>query len=324
MLKKFSKSLAMAAAAMSVIAISSVGSTTAAFADTAKAQGSLVALGDSITFGWNLDDTKNNSVASQSAFPFVMGKDDNFETTDLGLGGATSGDLLTALQTPSFMTAVKGAKVITLDIGSNDLLGLAGQMGLLTTAQQDPTTPIQLTAQQQQQFADAITQFGKNLPLILAAIRQQNPAAPIVLFNLYDPFPSQVTALHAVTESLQLTQNQIIAQVAATMKNVAVVDAHKAFDGKQLAYVRVAQQDVHPTVAGQAALALAGEAALKPLLAPVPVPTPAPTPAPTGSVPGATSPKTGLPVVTEGLASLLLLVMGGGLVAYSRRRQQSK
>jgi lysophospholipase L1-like esterase len=324
MVKRFSKSLAVTAAAMSVLAVSSVGTTTAAFADTAKAQGSLVALGDSITFGWNLDDTMNNSVPSQSAFPFVMGQDDHFNVTDLGVGGATSGDLVTALQTPNFASAIKGAKVITLDIGSNDLLGLASQMGLLTTAQQNPTTPINLTAQQQQQFADAITQFGKNLPLILTAIRQQNATASVVFFNLYDPFPSQATALHEVTETLQLSMNQVIAQLAATQKNVAVADAHKAFEGNQVAYVRVAQQDVHPTVLGQKALALTGEAALKPLLATNPAPTPTPTPAPTGSVPGATTPKTGLPFLTEGLAALLLLVMGGGLVAYSRRRQQSK
>ncbi|MCF8565171.1 SGNH/GDSL hydrolase family protein [Alicyclobacillus tolerans] len=229
-----------------------------AMADTTGApvtaqHGSLVALGDSISYGYNLG--PNNLQPSTEAFPNLLAKLNQDTVQNLAVPGWTSGDLLAALQNnSSFQSAVKSAKVVTVDIGSNDLLGLASTDGLLTSL--NPS----LTAQQQSQFAAAIAQFAKNLPDIINRVHSLNPSAYIVLYNLYDPFDATLLpGLHNLAEKLIGQENQIISQTAAT-SHLTVANAYQAFNGRQAVFVR--PLDVHPTVYGQDALATVGEAAL--------------------------------------------------------------
>lgn len=151
---------------------------------------------------------------------------------------------------------------ITVDIGSNDLLHWAKTNGLLsdTTGSTIPT----LTQQQQVDVQHILTQFGKNFAQTIAFIRSYS-SAPIVAYNLYDPFPAE-SPLHALDEQLEAVENTVIEQVAKANPNVVVADAHGAFDGNQVSDVRLAQEDVHPTVAGQRVLAQIGEQALQPFL----------------------------------------------------------
>jgi len=229
----------------------------------------LVALGDSITFGYNMTDTHDNTVPStQYAFPYLIGEKEHLKVTDLGIPGWTSTDLLSALHSANFLSAIHGASVITLDIGSNDLLHWAASSGLLADAQ--GTTVPTLTVAQQEQVAGILTQFGKNLAATLGIIRLVSNA-PVVLYNLYDPFPS-ISPLHAIAEPLETVQNKEIATVAALYKNVSVANAYSAFNNNQLSYVRVLEGDVHPTVLGQSILAKIGEAALLPMIGKEPDP----------------------------------------------------
>ncbi|WP_051663277.1 GDSL-type esterase/lipase family protein [Alicyclobacillus macrosporangiidus] len=258
--------LAGAITVVAPAAVSGSGIVVQAMASAAVQQpqeGVLVALGDSITFGYNLTDTNGNSTPSHSAFPYLIGRDTGYTISDLGVPGWTSEDLRVALGTPNFARAVQGAAAITLDIGSNDLLRLAGQMHLLDAAQKDPTAPVTVTPEQQAQFTQAIQQFGVNLTSILTTLRSQTQA-PIVLYNLYNPFPPG-TGLNTVTEQFEQAENAIIAKAAQSVPRVALADVHTAFAGKQAEYVRVAQGDVHPTASGQAVLAQAGESALRAL-----------------------------------------------------------
>ncbi|MCL6517558.1 GDSL-type esterase/lipase family protein [Alicyclobacillus sp.] len=225
-------------------------------------EGVLVALGDSITFGYNLDDTNGNTTPSHAAYPYQIGKDTGYSVVDLGVPGWDSQDLRTALGTPNFARAIRSATVITLDIGSNDLLRLAGQLHLLD-AQKDPTAPVTISPEQQAQFAQAIETFGANLTSILTTIRTQTQA-PIILYNLYNPFPAG-TGLNTVTERFEQAENGIIAQAVQSVPNVALADVHTRFAGRQAEYVRITEKDVHPTVAGQTVLAEAGESALRTL-----------------------------------------------------------
>ncbi|RIV26452.1 SGNH/GDSL hydrolase family protein [Alicyclobacillaceae bacterium I2511] len=214
--------------------------------------GLLVALGDSISFGYNLG--PNNNQPSQKAFPYLLAKWNGDTVQDLGVPGWTSSNLLTALQqNTAFQSTVRQASVITIDIGSNDLLGLAEQDGLLTASNPD------VTPQEQSQFAQAIAGFAQNLPQILERVHSLAPHAYIVLYNLYDPISSQYTGLHALAEQLVGKENQVIAGVAS-QAGLTVADAYAAFNGNQNVLVRPA--DVHPTVLGQDALAAVGERAL--------------------------------------------------------------
>jgi len=259
--KTLRKLMASAAAVLTLTLIGTQAAPTFA-ATTSSPAKTLVALGDSITFGYNLSDTKGNTVPSQYAFPVLIGQKEGLKVTDLGIPGWTSGDLLNALHSADFLTAIHGASVITLDIGSNDLLRWAAENGILADAT-GSSTPT-LTATQQEQVAGIIAQFGKNFAATVGLIRLVSDA-PIVVYNLYDPFPS-ISPLHAITEPLQAVENHEIDVISQLYKNVSVADAHAAFAGNQLVDVRVLEGDVHPTVQGQSVLAAIGEQALAPML----------------------------------------------------------
>lgn len=215
-------------------------------------KGMLVALGDSITFGYNLG--PNNKQPAHEAFPYLLGKWNGDTVRDLGVPGWTSADLLTALQQDTTLqSTVRQASVVTIDIGSNDLLGLAEKDGLLNSS-----NPV-VTPQEQAQFAQAIAEFAQNLPQILAQVHHLAPHAYVVLYNLYDPISSQFVNLHALAEQLVGQENQVIAKMAS-QAGLPVANAYAAFNGRQDILVRPA--DVHPTILGQDALAAVGEQAL--------------------------------------------------------------
>jgi len=245
---------AAAALALTLVAPAAMAASGSAQAATG-ARPSLVALGDSITFGYGLQ--PGSSKPSTEAFPYLIGKMDGYAVTDLGVPGWTSGDLLKALATAPFQHALAGAAAVTIDIGSNDILQPALRDGLLRPGDLNPT----VTAADAAQFAAAIAQFGVNLPKILTAVKELAPHAEIALYNLYDPIPSYATHLHAIAHELIGAENDIILADAARF-HVTLANANGAIAGKQA--TDIIPGNVHPTVAGQEALALAGEAALTP------------------------------------------------------------
>ena len=210
---------------------------------------SLVALGDSITFGFGLGTT--NLQPSPEAFPYLIGKAGNLSVTDLGVPGLTSSGLLTDLATTSFQKAVKGASVITLDIGSNDLLQPATKDGLFTG---QTITPTELA-----QFATVVQQFTTNLQTTLQTLVKLNPTAKIVVYNIYNPVPSSDTTAHAVADQVLSAMNAAIAQEAGAF-HLPVANAYSAFSGHVSQYILTG--NVHPNAQGQAVLAKIGEQAL--------------------------------------------------------------
>lgn len=207
---------------------------------------SLVALGDSITYGYNLGD---NTHPSTYAFPYVMGKDEGYNVTDLGVPGWTSTQLLNLIETdPITQQAIKHAKVVTIDIGNNDLLqGLAASQ-----AQNDPTI-----------LAKAIIGMEENLSTIISDVQKQSHAK-IVVYNIYNAF--QVgTSMNTYSDQTLPSINTVIAQIVANHQSkkefVGLANAFTAFEGNQASYVRLG--DIHPTILGQEVLAHIGEQVLE-------------------------------------------------------------
>jgi lysophospholipase L1-like esterase len=219
----------------------------------------MVSLGDSITFGEHLPGSKLNSTPgalgtpSPEAYPFLVAKQEHWYVTDLGIPGDTSADLLQALNRKPFHDALKQADVITLDIGSNDLIQSAYTIVETMMANPGGVSPDTENAS----FENALDGFAKNLPQIIAAIRKQTNA-PIVMMTLYDPFADH-TSLHDITEPLLAKANDTILQ-QAMKENCAVANTYTVMDHRQSSLIRT--QDIHPTRTGQQGIAQAVEATL--------------------------------------------------------------
>jgi lysophospholipase L1-like esterase len=224
--------------------------TSFAFAEETIDKPNLVALGDSITFGLNLDDTNGNTQPSLKSFPNLI-LDGGLNVTNISGSGWTSGHILSQVNNSANEAAIQNADVFTLNIGSNDLMGAVGLSKIIengTTV--DPTTlqPLVLAASQQ---------LGQNLQQIFTKIRSLNNEAPIILYNIYNPFAaSQVpfnAFLHTIGEQIVTGVNADVIGKFANAPGTFIANAKVAFDGKQAEYI--IPGDIHPTVIGQGVLA---------------------------------------------------------------------
>jgi lysophospholipase L1-like esterase len=233
-----------------VLAMSLVFSSTG-LAKSEVAKKSLVALGDSIPFGYNLG--VNNDHPSKLAYPYIMGNQADLRVRDLAEPGWTTDQLLTALRSDEkFRQAVGHADYITMSIGNNDLLGALRRGG------GDPVAV-------QMQLAQTLPTLLDNLDKTVAAIRGLTDA-PIVIYNIYNPFQLTDQPLNSLSAYLlnnpdprQMDVNDLYAMHTAILNmsygNVHLADAYSAF-GNSGQYVRVG--DIHPTTDGQAILAEVG------------------------------------------------------------------
>ena len=222
---------------LSAVALAGTLFSTSVFANENNSKGSLVALGDSIPFGYNLE--QNNQHTSRDAFPYVIGKEATLRVRDLAIPGAKTTDLLTVLETKKYQKAIEHADYMTLNIGSNDLLAAFSDLNVT-----------------QEEIGSVLA----NLKNDIAAIRNLSDS-PIVVYNIYNPF--QVSdPRHGVGDTLlQYINLQINLLVASLGDNkIVVADAYKAFGQNQALYVRAG--DIHPTVLGQKVLAEIGLEAL--------------------------------------------------------------
>lgn len=223
--------------------IGSLFSTSAFAAENLKSshdndRGTLVGLGDSITFGYNLGPTNNQP--SKLAFPYLIGLAAHENVIDLGVPGWTTTNLLSALNTnATFQASLKQADKVTIDIGSNDLLQL-----LVST--NGNVTP------------QAVAPILVNLHAIMARVKCLAPHADIVVYDIYNPFQVSDVQNHVLADTLLPQINLEIAGVVASFhdRHIVLADAYSAFGQNQVTYVR--QGDIHPTVAGQEKLAEIG------------------------------------------------------------------
>jgi lysophospholipase L1-like esterase len=218
-----------------------------AFAET-NTKKNLVALGDSITFGWNL--AQDHTTPSTLAFPYLIDSDHYNVTKNISFPGWTSKQLLEAIQTPENQEAIKNANVITLDIGSNDLL----QTPEIAQILKNPTVPP--TQDQINAATQAVEKPAEDLEntleTIVYTITDINPDAPIILYNLYNPFGNDNPTFHALGEQIIPQINKGINDIAIE-RDLLVADAYTAFNGHQSEYIL--PNDIHPNSTGHQVLA---------------------------------------------------------------------
>ncbi|WP_338452894.1 SGNH/GDSL hydrolase family protein [Niallia oryzisoli] len=230
--------------------------------DVPKSKLNIVAIGDSITFGY--------PPPSTTGFPDLISG--ARKVVKFGGSGATSSQLLEAINAnpKEFKAAVKRADVITINIGSNDFMQATGIAALFAKLQpmvpnleenlangeivkaisSTPLTP--LTEQ-------PLKQYSTNLLTIIETIKKHTKA-PILLYNLYNPivfsgnpiFDQFLEPLHNFIKENILVVNSTIQQVGV-VTGIHVVDAYSAFAKNPEDFIY--PFDIHPTPAGQQALA---------------------------------------------------------------------
>lgn len=188
----------------------------------------LVALGDSLTRGTG-DPGRNGYVGvMQDLLETALGRP--VEVRNFGVDGLRSDGLSEQLEQEEVLSAVRGASLLALSIGGNDLFqsGAALQeFGMTdTSSAQEP--------------------FNRRLEQILDKLRAENEQAAILLVGLYDPF--QQLSDGAETSRLVRTWNHAAAETAARVERTVFVPT---FDLFQLRTRDLLSADLfHPNAAG--------------------------------------------------------------------------
>ncbi|WP_413303067.1 GDSL-type esterase/lipase family protein [Bacillus sp. 1P10SD] len=239
-----------------------------AFANAVPVKPNLVSLGDSIAFGYKRVDPQ----PSREAFPYLIGNGKYTVTKNISYPGWRSDQLLANVTKPENINFIKEANVFTLQIGNNDLLQAPGIKEVLENPPAADLPPEQLKLLLDNATiaaGNAAVQITNNLTQIILYIRSLNTDAPIILYNMYNPFAAG--PIHELGEKIIPGINEGVIKSVAAQSGSLLADAYSAFNGNQTTYIL--PDDIHPTSAGHKALAMAGEKALsvlttKPVLVP--------------------------------------------------------
>lgn len=233
-----------------IVLLASLLASPSVFAKSDNAKESLVAVGDSIPFGFNLGQTNQNP--AKTSYPYLIGKLADLRVRNLGVPGWQSDQLLEALQTDQkYRQAIIHSDYVAVTIGNNDLLAILREAAAESGGNQ-------VLFQQLLGAKLNESDVFSNIQQIITEIRSLTDS-PVVLYNVYNPFQLTDT-LHYAADAVLPTINTAFTALALTNQDVYLADAYTAFGNNQAEYVLPA--DIHPTKAGQAKLAEIGLEAL--------------------------------------------------------------
>ncbi len=288
-MKKMTKRILSVAVAM-VFAVCML--TNVVFADANALIASLssttyLALGDSITAGYGLDDPDTESFVS------LFGDEIGATTINYGVSGLTAETLAATLATGEYDTYLAMVDVVTITIGGNDLMQafytyllslyntaygteltvtdvqtwftdgvsysteIATVLALLTT---DEGTAGALSA-----VTEAATTCLTNIQSIVTKILEVNPDVVILIANQYNPYTilsslASYSSIYTMFESAVTAFNSLLTQVSALADNVIVVDVYSAGVETNVNLLTM-NFDFHPDAAGHETIAAAMVAA---------------------------------------------------------------
>jgi len=197
-----------------------------------------LALGDSITAGYGVD--------SPFSFPniyanFLGRHNPDLHMLNMGVNGLTTSGFLKLLKTNQRLRqSVCQAFLITLTIGSNDLLRLIG----------NPNQPIKTS-----QLPILQGHMNKNLMQIGQEVRLLNPIATVKVATLYNPLPAGPYAhYYAQVQGIIDHANAMIIMWAKRYGFV-IVNLDREIKGKESLFI--AKDYAHPNIAGYQMIAKA-------------------------------------------------------------------
>ncbi|SPF50415.1 GDSL-like Lipase/Acylhydrolase family protein [Candidatus Desulfosporosinus infrequens] len=190
-----------------------------------------LALGDSITVGYG--------VQTAFSFPvlyadFLRRHNPDLCLLNLGVNGLTTSGLFALLQyNHNIRHSVSQASLITLTIGSNDLLHLIGSPNQSINTSQLPIIFNNLS--------QVLMQVG-------AEIRRLNPIATVKVATLYNPLPAGPYALYMALAQGVIDNANLRIVTWAKYYGFEVVYLDRKFRGKE--WLLIGRDHVHPNEAG--------------------------------------------------------------------------
>lgn len=264
-LHKLAVCLTAAAVAMTALPAGIVtAEETAAQQSLAK---SIVILGDSISSGYAL---KEGEFGYYDYLADTLGG----TVTNLAVPGHETADLINVLAQEDAQKAIRGADLICLSIGGNDLLhplmDYFADQQLEGESVMDTISRLAKTANVEKMLNDITTllkapinQAKENFIVIDETLHKLNSTAPVAFQTVYNPAELKNANIGGADYSSQLTQmnNYIYGQLGRLNKGIkaltysTTVDVLTAFRDTGWIYVRTMEKDVHPTALGHGLIA---------------------------------------------------------------------
>lgn len=197
-----------------------------------------LALGDSITTGYGVQ----NSFSFPKLYAdFLKRHNPNLRMLNMGVNGLKTSELLASLHyNHDLRHAASQASLITLTIGSNDLLHLIGNPNQTINTSQLPLI---------------FNNMSKTLAQVGEEIRRLNPIAIVKVATLYNPLPAGPYALYlALAQGVIDTANTNIVTWAKHY-GFKVVYLDREIRGKE--WLLIGQDHLHPNIAGYQVIAKA-------------------------------------------------------------------
>ena len=217
----------------------------------------LVALGDSITFGYGLD------APDRDGYPALLADFLGLTVKMEAVNGYRAADVLDKMETDAVADALSEATAVCLSVGGNELLvpfsrALADALPAGTALSSADVLSVAAAllrllsddlryAALKEAVDDSLTAFGEQYPAIIARIRQLNPDALIFTQTLYNPFEG--TLLAAFGERFAYAFDEINRVIRST-EGCIVAPVDEAFSGRAVELTNIASLDIHPNREG--------------------------------------------------------------------------
>lgn len=223
----------------------------AASGDKDKSSIRYVALGDSIAHGYGLSNPEEDSYVGQVT-AYLEKHYDYVFSANLGEDGLRSEELLECLTDEEnenykkCTATLKNADVVTISIGSNDLLHLI-HLG---------PGMVQEIQEEKDLFQKACDDFAVIFPRIIQAVKRISPQAKIYVGNVYNP--CQGLALFEGVEGVAEEYIGRLNKVFQKSKDYEVIDIKNAFSNSDRKLINMAinleRVDPHPNSDGHSVI----------------------------------------------------------------------
>lgn len=217
----------------------------------------LVVLGDSIAFGYGIDNPSD-------VYGRIIATERDYRLFNDAVSGHTTTDLLNLInKNTSVKNHIKDAETVIISIGGNDFLHLGYESNVTELVQ------IISKGRDSDVINNLVETVRKNIHSIHEVIRELNPDTKIVLQNVYNPFLGQTDRIASLLSQLvQLFRQDYIDiynEEADTDSKMIIADIEKLFRNyyNQTKSTDLIQKDfIHPSVKGHSLIAQEDEKAM--------------------------------------------------------------